>query len=89
MGPEKTKSKEVGRKTRCTLVTLNFQVRLYISGFIWKDKEKLVKAGWGQIRDTLECKIREWGLYSVSNVESLKASGKERLFRKDRPVSDM
>lgn len=49
----------------------------------------MVKAGWGQIRETLERKIREWGLYSVSSVESLKASGKERLFRKDRPVSDM
>lgn len=67
LGPKnRTISKELQRKTRCILVTLNFQQSGYtFQGLSERTREKLVKAGWNQIRENLECKIREWGLYSV------------------------
>lgn len=81
LDPERrTKSQEEGRKARCMLVTLNFQQSGYIfQGLYKKVREKLVKIGWGQISENLECQFREWGLFSVSDVESLKASEKGRV----------
>lgn len=69
LGPERTtKSKAVERKTRCILLTLNFQQSGYtFQGLYESVREKLVKVGWSQITENDECKIREWGLYSVSD----------------------
>lgn len=91
--PERTKSKAVGRKTRCILLTLNRQQSGYIfQGFYESIRDKLVKVAWSQIRENLKCKITEWGLYSVSNVESLKAregkNSSKMPFRKDKPASE-
>ena len=94
LGPERTtKSKAVERKTRCILLTLNFQQSGYIfQGLYESIREKLVKVGWSQIMENAECKIREWGLYSVSDLESLKAregkNSSETPFRKDKPARD-
>lgn len=71
------------------MVALNFQQSDYIfEGLYKKIMEKLVKVVWSQIRENPECQFREWGLYSVSDVKSLKASEKGRIhiktpFRKD------
>lgn len=79
--PERrTNNQEEGRKARCMLVTLNVQQSGYIfQGLYKKIREKLVKVGWGQRSENLECQFREWGLHSVSDGESLKASEKGRV----------